>query len=227
MKRLFWLIPLFACLLSARAVDKITSVQVGAQRLTGIREARLTADGRVLIVCDGPKTNTTAAAAAKPATQKILIPEESLSDAFLQSWAIKRQTARALGKQQVQEDLNKAISSGLFRMVDGVVYDLRKPQTGWVNFNNIKVIQSLNDRAILNATPDTPGTPTLIFVRNLPALRPGTDRISFSARETSPPSRMGVKVMSRTYDCGILCKRADIPDQMLKEKRAFIAVAKH
>jgi hypothetical protein len=50
--------------------------------------------------------------------------------------------------------------------------------------------------------------------------------VSFTACQTTPPSKEGVKVLSRTYDCGTLCKRTDIPDQMLKENRAFMAVPK-
>jgi cell division protein FtsL len=237
MKPHLWLALLFTVVLSvvAVAVEKITTLQIAGQRYTGIREVKLAADGRLLILCDAPKTNitriastaTNATASARPATsalQRILVADESLPDAFLQSWSISRQQARALRQQQSKDDLSKAISSGLFRQVKGVVYDLRKPQSNWIHFNNIKVLQSFRDPAMLNATPDIAGPPTLIFVHHLPKLPPGQNRISFTAMATTAPSTNGVKTMPRLYDCGVPCSRADIPDAMLRENRASMPV---
>src|SRR5215471_7683977 len=45
--------------------------------------------------------------------------------------------------QVAQQDLDRAIIAGLFREVDGVVYDLRKKQDNWTSFQNTKLVNKL------------------------------------------------------------------------------------
>src|ERR1019366_10488500 len=43
------------------------------------------------------------------------------------------------------KELEKAIASGMFRRVEGVIYDLRKRQPDWASFQNVKLIQKLSE----------------------------------------------------------------------------------
>jgi len=115
--------------------------------------------------------------------------------------------------QAASNALDRAIAEGVFREVGGVIYDLRKPQPGWTQFNNVKVVESALNRTVVNvAAADGPAS--LFFVRNLPkTVEPG-QRISFLAKPVGSNNTAAVKP-PRNWDAGVVCKRADIPEPLL------------
>jgi large exoprotein involved in heme utilization and adhesion len=96
-----------------------------------------------------------------------------------------------------------------------VVYDLRKPQPGWTQFANVKVIESALGRTVVNVA-GAPGPANLVVVRNLPrSVKPG-EQITFFAKpvDSANTPASGQKT-PRNYDAGVPCGRADIPEALL------------
>jgi S1-C subfamily serine protease len=138
---------------------------------------------------------------------------------------------RTLGRdsgQVAKDDLDKAIASGSFRIVDGTVYDLRKKQADWLSFQNIKLIQKLYDGAVLvDAHPDDIYSREVLHVKNLPGVS-DTERFSFRAKligtYTYINQRDDQRVV-RSYDAGRACGRSEIPERMLKEGLASVEIS--
>jgi S1-C subfamily serine protease len=107
-----------------------------------------------------------------------------------------------------------------------VIYDLRRPEAGWVEFVGAKVLRVGGDGALLDATPNKP-EPTIVFIHNLPTGFAENQLLSTFAKFTgnfSFPDRSGLERIVRAYDAGHVCKRADIPEAMLKDRLAFVSV---
>jgi S1-C subfamily serine protease len=114
-----------------------------------------------------------------------------------------------------KSDLANAIATGLFREVDGVVYDLRKPQPGWTRFSNVKLINQLEDSVLIDPQPNRVSI-EVIHVKNLTVLS-DTERLSFVAKlvgNFSYINKAQNQRVVRSYDAGRRCQRDEIPDEI-------------
>ncbi len=128
--------------------------------------------------------------------------------------------------QVARHDFERAAASGLLRIADGVVYDMRKKQIGWVLFRNAKLIQQLEDAVLVDSTPDARSF-EVIHVKNLTVLS-DTERFSFYAKligSFNYESKLGNSRTVRSYDAGRICGRDEIPAQMIEQRLASVRVA--
>src|ERR1700722_7409383 len=135
MKALFGMVLAIAIGCSVLA-DGITSVEINGNQYTNISKVYVGTGGRIIIFFPGGGTSASA---------------DKVPTDFLASWNINKETqdaAKATETQKAAEELERAIQSGCFREVDGVVYDTRKSQSGWTTIARAKVIQVLDDGAI-------------------------------------------------------------------------------
>jgi len=202
-----------ASVLPTWALEKMTAVTADGVSYVQIQDAHVVSGGRVVLLY--PSGGATVAA-------------DKLPRAFLDSWGITpAQLARskAAAEQEAAESLNQAIRAGSFRKVQGVIYDLRKPQTGWMEFTRAKILQIAAGGALLDPAPDNPNS-TPVFIRNLPAIYADNQIISTRARSTgtfSYLSGLGYTRTVRAYDAGHVCTRSEIPEAMLKGGLASVA----
>ena len=188
----------------------LTSVEIDGNTFTNITKVYPSANGRIIILFDGG--GTSAAADKLPAD-------------FLASWLSADTLAGAKASQTAtaEANLDRAIRTGRFREVAGVVYDTRRGPSGFVTFQNVKVIQVLDDGAIIDTVPQDVYTDIPIFVRHLPPVG-DTDFLSFIVRPDGTYSYVNKNGDDRTiraYDYGKICARDDIPETVLNGKKAF------
>ncbi|HEY3915316.1 MAG TPA: trypsin-like peptidase domain-containing protein [Verrucomicrobiae bacterium] len=214
MKRLpvFFFILLF---LPALAAEKMTSVTIDGTSYTGIQDAHLVSGGRVVILYESGGTTVT---------------PDKLPKAFLDSWGIKMdqvEKSKEAAQRQAAQSLDEAILAGYFREVEGIVYDMRKPQAGWTHFVGAKIIKVAGDGALIEPNP---GSGTNIFVRNLPHGMTDGDPIDVMARVSGSftyvvsTQRGDFEHTIRAYDVGRVCMRSEIPDAILKQGAAAAAL---
>jgi S1-C subfamily serine protease len=188
--------------------DGITTVEANGKQYTNVYDVHIGTDGRVVIFSSNGATIASA---------------DKLPVDFLKSWNINSEDAKATEARKTADDLERAINSGCFREIDGVVYDTRKPQSGWTNFRKAKVIQVLDDGIILDITPDSSDY-FPAHVKNLSSSIGDTDTISFVAKLTGNYSYINKNGDDRTireYDAGQPCSRDEIPDSVLSGNKTF------
>jgi len=195
------------------AAEKMTSVTVDGVAYVQIQDAHIVSGGRVaLIYASGGAT----------------VPADKLPKAFLDSWGItlaQLGAADAAAQQRKERELDQAVRGGLFREVDGVVYDLRKPQAEWVRLNGAKILTITPEGALAALTPGT-ANPTIVVIHNLPGIYADNDTISIFAKATGPltlASRAGERTV-RGYDAGRPCARSEIPPAILQDGLAFASL---
>ncbi len=194
--------------------DKITAVKVDGSVYTQIEDVRVASGGRVVILYAGGGTTLDAG---------------QLPKSFLDGWGItpaKIAAAKTAGQRQSEQSLNQAIADGYFREVEGVVYDLRKPQPSWLRISGAKILQIIQDGALLDLSA-APGNPAIIFLRNLPPGLSDHDTITVVAKSTGSFSfldRSNYERTIRSYNMGRVCKRDQIPPAMLEEGLAEMAL---
>jgi hypothetical protein len=110
------------CSLLSLGADRISSVTIDGEAIKEISRVSLRPDGRIMLIHDG--------------TSGGLYPAEKLSKEFLSSWGITLDKVSAAK----QEEFEAAVRLGKFRIVDGVVYDLRQKQSSWSYFQNVKLV---------------------------------------------------------------------------------------
>lgn len=146
---------------------------------------------------------------------------------FLASWGIGQEKLQAVEAAQASKaaaELQRAVQLGAFREVDGVVYDTRKAQSGWVTFRNVKMFQIVDDGALVDTTPSAFASILPIFVKNLPDTIGDQDVVSFTVLPVGTYSYINKKDDSRTvrkYDFGRVCSINEIPPSVLNGERAF------
>jgi S1-C subfamily serine protease len=207
-----WLSLIFLALwvLPALAVEKMTSVTIDGTSYVGIQDAHLVSGGRVVILY--PSGGTT-------------VTPDKLPKEFLDSWGINMtqvEQSKVAAQKQAAASLEQAIRAGYFREVEGVVYDMRKPQAGWTHFVGAKILQVAGDGALVDPNPGS-SEPNPIFVRNLPSGFSDNDTLDVMARVTGTLSVVNKFNYTRTiraYDVGRVCKRSEIPDVILKQGAA-------
>jgi S1-C subfamily serine protease len=129
--------------------------------------------------------------------------------------------------EAAQRDFDKAVATGLFREVGGVIYDLRKTQQGWVQFSNVKVFQVLGDEdaALIDPHPERP-SPEVIHVKRL-GIRSDTERFGFWAMSVGSYTyinKRGDERIVRSYDVGRPCGIDEIPDTLRKGELASASI---
>lgn len=195
--------------------EGITVVEVNGNVYSNISKVHVGTGGRIII--DFPAGGTSASA-------------DKLPTNFLASWNIgpeSQNAAKAAEAALAEKNLDRAIQAGYFREVDGVVYDIRKPQSGWVRLNNVKVIQITDDGALIDATPAN-STFLTVFVKNVSAAMSDTDFVSLLVKPAGTYSYVNKLDNSRTvhaYDVGRACSRLEIPAAVLSGKMAFAVLA--
>jgi S1-C subfamily serine protease len=211
MKLLLGITIVMAIGISCYAIDKIKSVKIGTEEYTDISDVHVGSDGMIVIKFPS------GVAVESPA--KLPVP-------FLESWGIDSVTlaeAKATGERTAAESLERAIRAGSFREVDGIVYDIRKPQSGWVTVANAKVIQILKEGTIVDASPSK-ATVSAAFIKNLPKTVADTDTVTISAKVTGTYSylnKLNDKRTIRAYDVGRVCRREEIPASVLEGRKPY------
>lgn len=186
----------------------IPTVEINRDEYTNVNDVHVTDNGGIFV--SGANGMTVVSADQLPAD-------------FLKSWNINAQAAIATEKQKAEAQLTGAIANGSFRRVEGVVYDIRNPASGWVTYYSVSVIQVLDDGALIDLSPDE-NSYFPVHVRHLPNTISDNDRISFTAKfigNFSYENKFGDERTVRDYDVGVVCSRGEIPDSVLSGRKAF------
>ncbi|MDB6024082.1 MAG: hypothetical protein JWM68_305 [Verrucomicrobiales bacterium] len=190
----------------AIAQEHITDLNIDGKELKDIKAVRLSNGGKVLVMYPDGGTSFVV---------------DKLPPEFLASWGIKIDAA---------ENFARAESLGLFREVDGTVYDLRKAQPEWVKFSNMKVFQITREGSLIESESNNPYSLNVIFVRRLPSTIGDRDQITFLAKASGSYSyinKAGDQRTVRAYDCGRVCTQKEIPEQMIKGNMASAPMPLH
>lgn len=181
------------------------TVSIDGKPYIEIQDVQIANGGRIVILFASGGTSVAA---------------DKLPSDFLASWGITPEAlaaSKAVGEKQAEQALIQAIRTGFFREVDGVVYDLRKPQTGWRQFSNAKILQVVEDGALVE--PDAnEATPTAVFVRNLPKIYADNDKAAFKAKlvgNFTYANKFGYERTIHAYDVGRVCPRSEIPEGII------------
>jgi len=196
--------------LPALASEKMTAVTVGGTYYDQIQDVHVVSGGRIVILYGNGGTTVTA---------------DKLPKSFLDSWGITAQdlaASKTAAEKQAEQSLVQAVRAGYFREVDGVVYDLRKPQPGWKQFSDAKILQVTEDGALVEPTPNQ-ATPSEVYVRHLPRIFADNEKASFMAKFTGDFSYVNKFLFEKTiraYDLGRVCQKNEIPDAIVNGGQA-------
>jgi len=196
--------------LPALGSEKMTAVTINGVSYARIQDVHVISGGRIVILYGESGTTVTA---------------DKLPKGFLESWGITAQdvaASKAAAEKQAEQSLAQAVRGGYFREVDGVVYDLRKPQPGWRQFSDARILQVSGEGALVEPDPGQ-AERSEVYVRNLPHIFADNERASFMAKFTGEFSYVNPHLFQKTiraYDVGRVCQRNEIPDAMIKGGRA-------
>lgn len=199
--------------------DGIATVLINGNEYTNVNDVHISDNGKIFV---------------SGANGMTVVSADKLPDDFLKSWNIDAASAIATEKQKetvalekarqdTEAGLERAIADGSFRRVDGVVYDIRRPESGWVTYYNVKVIQILDDGALIDLTPDQE-TYYPVHVRNLPGTIADTDTLNFTAKPVgnySYENKAGDERSVHDFDVGIACSRDEIPQTVLSGQKSY------
>jgi S1-C subfamily serine protease len=196
--------------LPALGSAKMTAVTIDGVSCADIQDVHIVSGGRIVILYGSGGTTVTA---------------DKLPQGFLDSWGITLRdlaASKAAAEKQAEQSLAQAARAGEFREVDGVVYDLRKPQAGWRQFSDAKILQVTEAGALVQDSPNGPA-PSEVFVRNLPRIFADNEKAAFMAKFTGDFSYINKYLFEKTiraYDVGRVCQRNEIPDAIVKGGQA-------
>ena len=200
-----------AFILPCWAGQKITAVTVDGTTYLDIQDAHIIGGGRVVLTY--PAGGAT-------------VPASKLTKAFLDSWGISQAEiteASAEALRRKKQEVDDAVRNGMFREVEGVVYDLRKPQANWVKLNSVKLLSVTPEGALAELASTTATSPLFVVIHNLPSIYADGDKVSVFVKATGPmviTSRSGERTV-RSYDAGRACPRSEVPAQILQDGIAF------
>jgi len=192
------------------ASEKMTAVTVGGTSYVQIQDVHVVSGGRIVILYGNSGTTVTA---------------DKLPKSFLDSWGITAQdlaASKAAAEKLAEQSFAQAVRAGCFREVDGVVYDLRKPQPGWKQFSDAKILQVTDDGALVEPAPNQ-ATPSEVYVRHLPHIFADNEKASFMAKFTGDFSYINTDLLQKTiraYDVGRVCQKNEIPDAIVNGGQA-------
>ncbi len=214
LSRVFLALCLLLGLALRAAAEKITHVTVDGHFYSQITDAHVVSGGRVVILFgDGGITET----------------PDKLPQEFLDSWGITKEqlaASKTAAAKEAESALNQAIAAGYFRAVGGVVYDLRKPQSGWMQIAAAKIVQVTDDGALVNTTPGA-DKPSFIFIRNLPKVYTDNQTVNVTAKSDGTFSFFvngGMEHTVAAYDIGRPCQKSEIPAAMLEQGLAAMTL---
>lgn len=198
-----------ACLLltSAAADGPAKVLRWKGSDITGINEVKLRDDARVQILHS--RGAFSAAIGELPV-------------AFLASWGLSTNSVeerRVARQNEALAGFEPAVRSGLFREVDGVVYDLRKYQPEWSYFSQAKLVRFLKAGALFDVSSD-PNTMTFIVVTHLSELPRAAQRLDINAKLVSSIDYLddiGNVRKLRLFDVGRRCGREEIPEAITRD----------
>jgi len=192
--------------LPAWAAERLSSVTIDGTSYVHIQDVHIAGGTRIAIMDD---------------SGGLTVAADKLPPKFLASWGITPAdlaASKADAEKQAEEKFAKSVRDGQFREVDGVVYDMRKPQPGWRLFSEARVLQVIEGGALVDPTPYQPST-TMIFVRNLPRNFVDNDKAKFMAKSAGDFTYVNKYSFEHTihaYDAGRVCQRYEIPDAIVK-----------
>jgi S1-C subfamily serine protease len=187
------------------AAGKMTAITIDGTSYVQIQDVHVVSGGRIVLLYGAGGTT---------------LPADKVPAAFLDSWGITPDqiaAAKSASAKLAAQSLAQSIRAGYFREVDGIVYDLRKAQAGWRTFSDAKIIQVVEDGALVNPTP-LQAAPAAVFVHHLPHVFADNEKASFMAKLTGDFSyidRYGTQRTIHSYDTGRICRRNEIPDIIL------------
>jgi len=199
--------------------DGLTTVLINGNEYTNVNDVHISDNGKIFV---------------SGANGMTVVSADKLPEDFLKSWNIdaasaiatekqKEKVALQKARQDTQADLERAIADGSFRRVDGVVYDIRRSESGWVTYYDVKVIQIVDDGALIDLTPDQE-TYYPVHVRNLPGTIADTDTINFTAKPVgnySYENKAGDERSVHDFDVGTACSRDEIPQTVLSGQKPY------
>jgi S1-C subfamily serine protease len=196
--------------LPSLASEKMTAVTVGGTYYDQIQDVHVVSGGRIVILYG---------------SSGITVSADKLPKSFLDSWGITARdlaASKAAAEKQAEQSFAQAVRAGYFREVDGVVYDLRKPQPGWRQFSDAKILQVSDDGALVEPAPNQ-AAPSVVYVRHLPHIFADNDKASFMAKFTGDFSYLNTSLVEKTvraYDVGRVCQKNEIPDAIVNGGQA-------
>jgi S1-C subfamily serine protease len=198
------------------ALAGMTTVNIDGTPYVDIQDAHVVSGGRIVLLYGDSGTTVSA---------------DKLPRDFLESWNItpaKIAASKAASEKQAEQSLAQAVRAGLFREVDGVVYDLRKPQPGWRQFSDARIL-AVNDDGALVQPEAIQAVPQRVFVRDLPHIFGENQRASFMAKLTgdytflayvNKDDKNTVRKTVQAYDVGRVCERNEIPNLIIQDGEA-------
>lgn len=212
-------IVLALTLLSAwRVFAGDTSVHLEKGDITGITRVAVRKDGKVTIYIG---------------TARRIVDMDKLPAEFLKSWGIDANAVTASVKQSYIDGIEKALEAGKFRVVGGVVYDLRQENKQWNLYVSSKLIEKLdNDEALVALDPDHPINAVLVHILHFSAAVPwkGEDRFKFAGIVTGTTKfqkKDGNVIELQDIDLGRPAEREELPDAILKDAAPNAPLVSH
>lgn len=201
------------------------TVAVNGNSYSNISYVHLSGSGRVILLYPGGGASAAI---------------DDLPADFLVSWNIKQtdltkakqaaaqaaQAALDRQTQATQATLDREISEGVFREVDGVVYNTMAPAAGWLTFQNVKLIQALDGGSIIDVTPDSPDYLT-IYLKHAPEMS-DQEYFTFTACPAGTfnfENKLGNGRTIRAFDYGRVVDRDETPASVLSGQKAFDTLA--
>jgi S1-C subfamily serine protease len=186
-----------------------TSVHLDKGDITGITRVAVRKDGKVTLYVG---------------TSRRIVDAAKLPPGFLASWGIDANAVTASATQTHLDGFEKALDEGKFRVVNGVVYDLRQNNPGWKLYVVKLVAKLADDEAVVDLNPDGSngvGGHVLHFSAAVPSK--GEDRFKFVGMfigNSKFKYKKGEVVTLQNIDLGREAEREELPDAILKEGKA-------
>lgn len=183
-----------------------TSVHTERGDITGITRVAVRKDGRVTIYIGSSRR---------------IVDMNKLPAGFLKSWGIDTNAVAASVTQTHIDGIDKALEEGKFRVVKGVVYDLRQ-ENGWILYVGAKLITKLgDDEALVDLNPERSNS-IPVHILHFSAAVPwkGEDRFKFAGLNLGKvkyKTTDGKVVTIQDIDLGREAEREELPDAILKE----------
>lgn len=183
-----------------------TSVHTERGDITGITRVAVRKDGRVTIYSGSSRR---------------IVDMNKLPAGFLASWGIDTNAVAASVTQTHIDGIDKALEAGKFRVVNGVVYDLRQ-ENKWILYVGAKLISRLDDdEAIVDLNPDRSNAiPAHILHFSAAVSWKAEDRFKFvgmSLGKNKYKTKDGKVVTILDIDLGRPAEREELPDAILKD----------
>jgi len=194
-----------------------TSVHLEKGDITGITRVAVRKDGKVTIYIGSSRR---------------IVDLDKLPAEFLKSWGIDTNAVTASLKQTYIDGIEKALEAGKFRVVGGVVYDLRQENRDWILYVSSKLLEKLDDdEALVDLNPDRSNA-VPVHILHFSAAVPwkGEGRFKFAGVSTGTTkfkTKDGKIVALQDIDLGRAAEREELPDAILKDAAPNAPLVSH